>query len=168
MPNKIIVEITGGMVSSIRMPAQLSDDSIECEIWDWDVINGQSDRTDEAIAALTKMVTENEFLPVPYEECEFMGEKPSRREAWENWPECATVVFRGERYPFTEVNGYKIGTDELNAVLTDDHEYVSEEAEEMDDFFSYYVPFTVMMEDDRAVYDYIKAEIDDQFPGERP
>jgi hypothetical protein len=164
MPNKIIVEITGGMVSCIRMPAQLSDDTVECEIWDWDVINGQSDRTDEAIEALTKIVTENEFLPAPYEDCEFMGEKPSIREAWENWPEWATVEFQGERFPFTEVNGYRIGTDELNAILEDPLTL----GNDIDDQFSYYVPFTVMMEGDRAVYDHIKAEIDDQIQGERP
>jgi hypothetical protein len=75
MPNKLIVEITGGMVSSVRMPAQLSDSNIEVEVWDWDTIRGQADREDEAEASLRQVALESKLVPVAHGDCEFMYEK---------------------------------------------------------------------------------------------
>ena len=88
--------------------------------------------------------------------------------AWEAWPEAAKIRFRNYEFPFTEINGVRIGDDNLKGFLLRNGEPVSEEAREIDEKLGYYVPFEVMMKGDQAVYDHIKTEIDDQFPGERP
>ena len=65
----MIVEIAGGMVSSIRM-TPVDGVEPEVEVWDWDTIS----RKDEAITALGAIVSENNWVNVPFGDCRFMEE----------------------------------------------------------------------------------------------
>ncbi len=164
-PIKVWVSISQGELFD-AYTTYANSGKVEVEVWDWDNI-GQADRKDEANEAWGLIPWSPETIKKAH--CKFEYERQSCESAWETWPEYATVMFRGTRFPFTEVNGNRIGCDSLNAILHDkDGNPVNEEADDIDEQFGYYIPFEVMMQGDKAVYDHIKAEIDDQFPGEQP
>jgi hypothetical protein len=71
MKIKMLVEITGGIVSCVRMTS--ADVEVEVEVWDWDCIDS-ANRDEEARAALTEVISQGQWEPAPFDDCEFLRE----------------------------------------------------------------------------------------------
>lgn len=71
MKIKMIVEIEGGMVSCVRMTS--ADVEVEVEVFDWDCIDS-ADRSEEARAALAEVVSQGQWKPVAFDDCEYSTE----------------------------------------------------------------------------------------------
>lgn len=164
-PIKVLIYIEGGILQEAKVENGYDQGKpkVEIELWDIDNI-GRHGRASEA-----KQAWDHDpglYRPIEVDPCRF--EQPAWSEAWNNWPDAAKIKFAGWDHPFTIINGVKIGSDNLQMMLMPNDEYINDEAKAIDDEFGYFVPFEIMMQGDKAVYDHIKAEIDDQFPGEQP
>jgi hypothetical protein len=158
-PIKVRVEIRGGCLESAWVADEHANDVV-IERWDWDNI----------LAAMNEDAAEEQWKNFKDSEIDIdpVGFE-SEGYVWGAWPEAAKVYYCNAPWPFTIINGTKIGAEEMKQQMFPDGENpLGPQAEALDEEFGYYVPFEVMMKGDQAVYDHIKTEIDDQFPGERP
>lgn len=71
-----------------------------------------------------------------------------------------SIEFDGKKYPVKYVCGNLVSTESLDeAIMTNDGEYVSEEARRIDEQIDFFIPDAMIRKSEEKIMDYIENEM---------